>query len=100
MAFSSDDLPTPLWPATTLSRPEQQLREPLDAEAGLRAEQQHLVAHLAVDAHQRLQRGRIDQIDLVDADHGPDAPLSAVTSNRSIRFGFSRGSAALVTITA
>ena len=75
MAFSSDDLPTPLCPATTLARPEHRAAEPLDAEARLRAQQQHFVAHLAVHAHQRLQVGRVGQVDLVDADQRPHAPL-------------------------
>ena len=61
-------------PPRTLSR-RQQAAEPLDAEAGLRAEQQDLIAHAAVDAGQRLKVGRLDQVDLVDADDGPHAAL-------------------------
>ena len=73
MALSSDDLPTPLCPATTLARPADGAAEALDAEAGLRAEEQDFIAHLAVDARQRLAERRIDEVDLVDADDGPDA---------------------------
>ncbi len=75
MAFSSDDLPTPLCPATTLARPDQRPVEPLDAEAGFRAQQEHFVAHLGVHSRQRFQAGGVHQVDLVDADQRPGGPF-------------------------
>ena len=67
MALSSDDLPTPLWPATTLSllasrRRSRSMPWPVAAR-----DEQHAVAHLAIDADQRHQIGRLDEVDLVDA---------------------------------
>jgi len=45
--------------------------QPRQPEAGFGAEQENLVAHLAVHTDQRLNLRRIAQIDLVDADDRP-----------------------------
>ena len=65
----------------------------LDAETGVGTHEQHVVAHLAVDADQRLQVGPLDQVDLVDAHQRRDPGLlggdeEAVDQVRlEVRFG-------------
>ena len=75
IAFSSDDLPTPLWPVTTLSRTCEPFAQSVDADAGGGRHEQHFVTELRVHADERHQIGRLDEIDLVDADDRTNAAL-------------------------
>ena len=51
----------------------QQPTELLHADAALGGDEQHLVAHLAENASERLEVGRLHEVNLVDAKDGADA---------------------------
>ena len=53
-AFKSEDFPTPLCPATTLALPGQPASQSIDPLSRGGRQQQHVVSHLGVHAHQRL----------------------------------------------
>jgi hypothetical protein len=75
MAFSSEDLPTPLWPGEDRLAVAQMVAQPADAEARPRAGQERGNAQLAVQADQRLVRHRVYQVDLVETDDRRDSAL-------------------------